>query len=483
MRSAQRRVFMSMNRRVQPLKGRSTVDNPTATISTASSEGDDASAEDEASRLLVVCEYNRLTTPGLRIALRDLNEVKVNRDSQRSLVRHGKTATLSIPDRGMSRKHLLVRRQPFGWEVVDLGSKNGIFVNSRQARTAILVDGDLIEAGGTLLMFRDDGGSPDGDTDRDLASEPDTPIAFRTVSSEFEHQLQQLALIARGDVAVLIRGETGTGKERIARAVHDLSARSGPFIPLNCGALPRNLIESELFGHKRGAFSGAHEEREGMVRRAHGGTLFLDEIAELPEESQAALLRVLQEGEVRLVGSSDAIKVDVRVVSATHQDIPARITAGRFRQDLYARLSGFEMTLPALRDRREDLGTLIAAILLRVAAQPEHITLHRLAARALFRYAWPLNIRELEQALRSADLLVSSGEIRLEHLPEVIRTHVPKNVSGMKTEERELRERIIELLRDHGGNISAVARAMGKARVQIRRWCERWEIEVSQFRS
>jgi len=475
---------MSTNRRVQPSKSRSrSTVKPTETDSNTGSEEGDASAEDEAPRLIVACEYRRLTTPGLRIALADLQEVRVGRGSQRKFVRHERSATLSIPDNGISRNHLSVRRQPGGWEAVDLGSKNGIRVNGRAVRTAILADGDLIEAGGVLLMFREDDGSPNGDTDRDLADETDTPIAFRTVSSEFEHRVHQMARIARGNVAVLIRGETGTGKELIARAVHDLSGRPGPFIPINCGALPRNLIESELFGHKRGAFSGAHEDREGIVRRAHGGTLFLDEIAELPEESQVALLRVLQEGEIRLVGASDAVKVDVRIVAATHQDIPARIADGRFRQDLYARLSGFEMALPALRNRREDLGTLMAAILPRVTAQPERITLHRSAARALFRYAWPLNIRELEQALRSADLLVDTGEIRLEHLPEVIRSYVPPSVSDMRLEERALRERMIELLRDHEGNVAAVARAMGKAPFQVRRWCKSMQLELAQFRS
>src|SRR5262249_48969231 len=160
-----------------------------------------------------------------------------------------------------------------------------------------LADGDIIEAGGTLLMFREDGSLGESN-DRDLAEEPDTPIAFRTVSLDLEHRVHQLTRIARAGVPVLIRGETGTGKELIARAVHAPSGRRGAFAPVTCGALPRNLIESELFGHRRGAFSGASEERDGLVRRAHNGTLFLDEIAELPEESQVALLRVLQEGEV-----------------------------------------------------------------------------------------------------------------------------------------------------------------------------------------
>src|SRR5678815_5102621 len=306
--------------------------------------------------------------------------------------------------------------QPAGWVAADLGSKNGILVNGDPARVTTLTDGDVIEAGGTLLMFREDGDPHDADSDRDLAAETTTPIPFRTVSRELEHRIDQLTKIARASVAVLIRGETGTGKELIARAIHDASGRRGAFVPINCGALPRNLIESELFGHRRGAFSGASEERDGLVRRANGGTLFLDEIAELPEESQVALLRVLQEGEVRPVGASDTIKVDVRVVAATHQDLQARISDGRFRQDLYARLSGFEVSLPPLRDRREDLGSLISTILPRIATHPHRITLHRSAARLLLRYGWPLNIRELEQALRAAVALAEDGEIRAEHL-------------------------------------------------------------------
>jgi DNA-binding NtrC family response regulator len=282
---------------------------------------------------------------------------------------------------------------------------------------------------------------------------------------------------------VLIRGETGTGKELIAGAIHDASARRGPFVPINCGELPRNLIESELFGHERGAFSSASKKREGLVRHAHGGTLFLDEVAELPEESQVTLLRVLQEGEVRPIGASTAVKVDIRVIAATNQDIPARLADGRFRQDLYARLAGFEMVLPALRDRLEDLGTLIAAILPRVAPEPERITLDRFAARALFRYAWPLNIRELEQALRAAVALTDTGEIQVEHLSEAIRTYAPPSpAAAMKPEDRTLRELLIKLLREHGGNVGAVGREMDKAPMQIRRWCQRMQIELSQFR-
>jgi DNA-binding NtrC family response regulator len=454
----------------------------TETVSKSGTSAHDPNADDGAPRLIVICERGRLTVPALRVSLANLNEVTVGRDSRRILSRHGKTASISVPDHEISRKHLAVRRQPAGWEVADLGSKNGILVNGDPARVTTLTDGDVIEAGGTLLMFREDGDPHDDDSDRDLAAETTTPIPFRTVSRELEHRIDQLVKIARAGVAVLIRGETGTGKELVARAIHEASGRRGTFVPINCGALPRNLIESELFGHRRGAFSGATEERDGLVRRANGGTLFLDEIAELPEESQVALLRVLQDGEVRPIGASDAVKVDIRIISATHQDIPARITDGRFRQDLYARLAGFEMVLPPLRERREDLGTLIAAILPRMTPHPERTSLHRSAARALLRYAWPLNIRELEQTLRSAVALADTGEIRFEHLSEAIRTYLPPSIASLRPEDRVLRERVIELLREHDGNVSAVGRAMGKAPIQIRRWCHRMQIELAHFR-
>jgi DNA-binding NtrC family response regulator len=454
----------------------------TETVSKSGSSNSDANPDDGAPRLIILCERGRLNAPALRVALGNLQEATLGRDTRRHLVHHGKLVAISVPDHEMSRRHLAVRRQPAGWEVADLGSKNGILVNGESARITTLTDGDVIEAGGTLVMFREDGGTPEDNVDRDLATETTTPTAFRTVSLELEHRLDHLAKIARAGVAVLIRGETGTGKELVARAIHDTSGRRGAFVPINCGALPRNLIESELFGHRRGAFSGATEERDGLVRRAHNGTLFLDEIAELPEESQVALLRVLQDGEVRPIGASDALKVDIRVVAATHQDIPARITDGRFRQDLYARLAGFELTLPPLRDRREDLGTLIAAILPRLTPQPERITLHRSAARALLRYPWPLNIRELEQALRAAVALADTGEIRFDHLSESLRTYTPPSLASMRPEDRVLRERLIELLRDHEGNVSAVGRAMNKAPIQIRRWCHRMQIELSQFR-
>ncbi len=463
-----------------------TVTDLTRTVSHSEDEDAAGGAGAEQPRLVVVLECRQPTAPALRVSLAGVDQVTLGRGPVRTWTRTRDRMDLAIGDHEMSRQHARLQRGASGWEIVDLGSKNGTLVNGEVVVRSVLADGDVVEVGTTLLMFREDPGPGGEVVDRDLATEAATPAAFRSLALELEARIADLMKIAPSPVPVLVRGDTGTGKELVARAIHDRSGRRGAFVALNCGALPRTLIESELFGYRRGAFSGAKEDREGLVRRADGGTLFLDEIAELPEESQVALLRVLQEGEVRPIGASQAVSVDVRVVAATHQDLPRRIVDGRFRQDLYARLAGFEMTLPALRERREDLGTVIASLLPRLEAlvpDPAQISFHRQAARALLAYAYPLNVRELEQALRTAAVLADGKEIRVEHLPEAIRTYSPAApASGLRPEDRVLRERLVEVLRAHGGNVAAAARVMSKAPIQLRRWCRRLGVDLAAFR-
>ncbi|HEY5949936.1 MAG TPA: sigma 54-interacting transcriptional regulator [Kofleriaceae bacterium] len=432
-------------------------------------------------RLIVAFQGRKPFSPALRLCLGDVDEVQIGRGAMQTWHRSGRRLELALEDFEISRNHTSLRRGRDGWELIDPGSKNGTKVNGSRTTHATLVDSDLIELGAVQLMFRDDACGRRTCGDLDMAASAPLPFALRTASLDVEARVAPLLKISPSGVPVLIRGETGTGKELTARAVHELAGRRGPFVAVNCGAIPRTLIESELFGSKRGAFSGARDDREGLVRRADGGTLFLDEIAELPEESQVALLRVLQEGEVRPVGSSDAIRIDVRVVAATHQDLEARIAAGKFRQDLYARLIGYVVTLPPLRARREDIGTLIGTILGRVAA-PSRTTIDSAAARALIGYPFPLNVRELEQALRAAVALADGGEIRLEHLPEAIRNYRAAG-ADLRPEDQALRDRICELLSEHRGNVTAVGRSLGKAPIQIRRWCRRFSIEISAFRS
>jgi transcriptional regulator with GAF, ATPase, and Fis domain len=437
-----------------------------------------------APRLVAAFECRRPLCPGLRLSLDQMDEVLIGRGTRREWARSNRQLVVSIPDPEMSRLHVRIVRAEDGWSLEDVGSKNGTMVDGVRIARCALADGYLVEMGGTLFVYRDRA-ERDGDPgDRDLGAEAAVPEVFRTLSPELERRAAEVTRIAPTPVSVLVLGETGTGKELVAEAIHAMSGRRGPFVPVNCGALPRTLIESELFGHRRGAFSGALEDRAGLARKADGGTLFLDEVAELSEESQVALLRLLQEGEVRPIGSTDFVRVSVRVIAATHQDLEGRIADGRFRRDLYARLAGYEMMMPPLRERPEDIGSIIATLLLRFGAtdQDEGLCFQPKAAFALFSYPYPMNVRELEQALRAAVALASRGEICLEHLPPAIRARARPVPRRLAPEDAALRARLVELLRQNDGNIMATSRALEKAPVQIRRWCRRFGIDLTEFR-
>jgi transcriptional regulator with GAF, ATPase, and Fis domain len=282
---------------------------------------------------------------------------------------------------------------------------------------------------------------------------------------------------------LLLFGETGTGKEVMARSIHALSGRTGPFQAVNCAAIAPGLIESELFGHRKGAYTGAVEDHAGAVRSAHRGTLLLDEIGDLPLPAQAVLLRVLQESEVKPLGSDRSVPVDLRVVAATNRDLDDLAGAQRFRPDLLARLSGYRCTLPPLRERREDFALLVAAVLEGIGAQA--LTFSVEAARALLRHRWPLNVRELEKCLAAAAVLAEGGQVELEHLPEAVRSSgsLPRQVpEQMEAQNAERRDVLVRLLRKEGGNVTAVAREMGKARTQVQRWLRRFHIDPLSFR-
>jgi len=234
-----------------------------------------------------------------------------------------------------------------------------------------------------------------------------------------QEMFKRIGRVSPTDTTVLILGESGTGKELVARALHEQSTRrAGPLISVNCAAIPETLIESELFGHEKGAFTGANSMRKGLVEAADGGTLFLDEIGELPLEAQARLLRLLQEKEVRRVGSTESRKVDVRVCAATHRDLKALVGQGRFREDLFYRLNVFELKLPPLRDRGNDVIELAQRFIERACRKinRETLPLSEAATRAIASYNWPGNVRELENAIERAAILCDDGEVLPEHL-------------------------------------------------------------------
>lgn len=447
-------------------------------------------ASEEASlrpHLFVALECDRPTEPSSRHVLSEIDEVVIGRGNARVATREGARLTLRLPDRWLSTTHARIVRAGDTWSFVDPGSKNGSLVNGAETREVTLADGDLVECGHTLFLFRSALLSKKGDRADLRAPITLRPSGLVTLVPVLAGVFDALELIALADVPVVIIGESGTGKELAAHAVHALGKRTGELVAVNCGAIPEHLVESELFGFRRGAFSGATEDRPGLLRAADRGTLFLDEIGDLPLAAQASLLRALQEREVVPVGGTKPIAVDLRIVVATHRDLEARAANGEFRSDLLARLSGFVLRLPPLRERIEDLGTLIGLLLARTAPTlADQIAVRPAAARLLFRYGWPLNIRELATTLARATALAQDGVLEAEHLPDAIREPTRRDATRAQPvldaddalRADELRLRLVE----HNGNVSAVARAMGTRRMQIHRWAKRFAIDLDAFK-
>jgi transcriptional regulator with GAF, ATPase, and Fis domain len=348
-----------------------------------------------------------------------------------------------------------------GFRLDDPGSANGTFVNGLRERTVTLRDQDVLRIGDSLLCYDE-----------------------RRVSDRVRERASQ---IATANLPALLVGETGTGKEVMARFIHDRSGRRGAFVPVNCGALPRELAAAELFGHTRGAFSGAGTARAGLFLSAAGGTLFLDEIGDLPLDLQPALLRVLQERAVRPVGADREVPVDVRVVAATNVDLQAAIAGNRFRADLYARLAQAILPLAPLRERRFEIPGLLRTF---AAAEGRPLLLTPDALEALLLGSYPYNVRELK-ALLAEFFVVAKPTAPLDlpylegarpALATVVgqRTQVASGVRGEQATAE--RERLVKLLESHGGNVSAVAKQLGKPRAQIYRWLTRLGLSARQHR-
>ena len=455
--------------------------------------------------LFLVLESHRPLSPPVRVALDDLDEIVLGRGAGRAFeyAREGGARRLRVRlgDAWLSTSHARLTRVLQRWVLEDTGSKNGCFVDGVRCAQTELTDGAVIELGRVFFLYRE--GVPAAADVREVRVVSGAPAALAappvvdagaltapapgliTLSPPLAHTFAHLAVVARSQIPVLLEGQTGTGKEVVARAIHELSRRAGAFVAINCGALPRELLEAELFGHRKGAFSGATEERIGLVRAADGGTLLLDEIGDLPAASQAAFLRVLQEREVRPVGGTRPVRVDLRVIAATHRPLERMAAAGDFRADLLARLTGHRLELPSLWDRREDLGLLLATLIQRGAPElAERLQIQPAAARAILRYAWPANVRELEQCVMKALLLAQErGRIELEHLPAPVRRSAEASPTARREDEDERRrDELVALMRRHGGNVTAVARELGKARMQIQRWLKRYDIDPESFR-
>jgi DNA-binding NtrC family response regulator len=406
-------------------------------------------------------------------------------------------ADLCLPVSAVSRRHAEVRREGARFFVRDLGSRNGTLVNGHPVSEAEIEPLDELRVGDAILKLVAEGAEDyaryriDGvmiGAEKRRARHPSALVGGFLI----DEIVEELERIAAASLNVLLLGASGTGKEVVASELHRLSGRPGRFAAVNCAAIPANLLESELFGYKRGAFSGADRDKPGLILAADHGTLLLDEIGDMPLEAQAKLLRVLQVREVLPVGATAPEPVDVRVVCATHRDLGRLQREGKFREDLFARLNEYKVALPPLYERKEDVFALVTSFLARLGRPDLKPTFPFMTA--LINYDWPYNVRELEACIKRSVALADGPVLLPEHLPEPVmeamegygqratladdaRLRQAPQVQGAPS-EAELRS----LLEAHRGNIAAVGRQLGKARMQIHRWMKRYEIEIEEYR-
>jgi transcriptional regulator of acetoin/glycerol metabolism len=380
----------------------------------------------------------------------------------------------------VSRRHAQIAKSGAEFSLIDLGSRNGLLVNGRQAARAVLCEGLVARLGDWVGVVARAAGGP-----------------FREVAprlwggARLERALQPLRVAARSQLSLIVTGETGTGKELVAQAVFEWSRPPGAFVPVNCAALSESILEAELFGHARGAFTGAVGERIGLLREADQGLLFLDEIGELPLLSQSKLLRVLQEQEVTPVGSSKRIALQLRVIAATHRDLRQLVRAGTFRADLLARLEGLQVRLPPLRERRED----IVPLFLTCARAKVHGPGPQLTPElvmSLLLYDWPGNARELKQLADRAAVLHQAAprwglnEVELP-APDSRRGSFappgpePRAANGAP-KKRAARHELALALTTHHGVVVQAARSLGVSKQTLYKLIDEYAIDVSSYR-
>jgi DNA-binding NtrC family response regulator len=432
-----------------------------------------------------------------------------------------------LRDDTVSRYHCKIVQEDNGYVLVDLRSTNGTFINKVRIREAYLKPGCTIAVGQQQLKF-----NARDEQVQIVPSEADRCGDLIGRNARMREIYAIIEKIAPTNTTVVIEGETGTGKEVVAQSIHQMSARSrGPLIIFDCGAVPPNLIESELFGHEKGSFTGAVMTRQGLFELADSGSLFLDELGELPIDLQPKLLRALEQREVRRVGSSKPLKVDVRIIAATNRNLEVEVREGRFRQDLFYRLSVVRLLLPALRERPDDIPLLIAHFLKSqkynrgTDGQARVKAISPIAMQALANYDWPGNVRELVNVVERAVSFCDSEIIEPEDLPDHVREARPRtprpivragqgihpggsvaghdertpvpamqaprppsdllggDVTFKDAKERWVssfeRDYIISLLRRHGGNISHAAREADIDRKYFRKLMKKYEIEAA----
>jgi transcriptional regulator with GAF, ATPase, and Fis domain len=402
----------------------------------------------------------------------------------------GEGNDLVIPDETVSRTHCEIvrdRRDGRGYLLRDLGSTNGTFLDGAEIREAYIRAGSVITVGNVQLKFQ-----PFEQRIEILPSDKDELGELIGRSLKMREIFGLVERIAPTEATVLIEGETGTGKDLVARTIHGLSSRKGgPFVVVDCGAVAGNLIESELFGHEKGAFTGASATRQGAFELANGGTVFLDELGELSLDLQPKLLRVLEQREIRRVGGNRTIKVDLRIIAATKRDLLREVQHGKFREDLYFRLSVVPVRMPPLRERKDDLPLLASAFLHKLGRPND--ALDEAAMQSLLSHDWPGNVRELRNVLeRGAYLAPRSAPLQLTHvgtatqsapvLPSSPQGDFDAELSYRDNKERwenEFERRYLTWLMERAqGNISRAAREADMDRKYLHKLLKKHAISV-----
>ena len=386
----------------------------------------------------------------------------------------GELADLRLTDPTVSREHAHLRLSADGVHLRDEGSRNGTWISGTRLSEAVLTADAELELGSTRMTLR----LESDEIDLPLSASPTFGQAIG-VSVPMRHLFAMLERIAPSDVTVLLEGESGVGKEVLARAIHAASPRrGGPFVTFDCGAVPAGLIESQLFGHERGAYTGAVESRRGVFEEASGGTIFLDEIGELPLDLQPKLLRVLEEREVRPLGSRGPRRVDVRIIAATNRRLAEAARNDEFRRDLFYRLAVARLTIPPLRERREDIEPIARSFLRTVKRDPGAELPPQLAAM-LASYPWPGNVRELRNVVERYALLGASDaaalfDVTAPHAGGVDDLlHLPYHEARRVALDRFERSYVPKLLERAGGVVARAAEAAQIARPSFYRILER----------
>jgi DNA-binding NtrC family response regulator len=391
--------------------------------------------------------------------------------TRRVLIGQSPACDVQLSDRSVSRRHAALESDPDGLRLVDLGSRNGTWVGRLRVRDTYVNDGEVVRFGDASVRLETDG------VLHTLSASEE--VSFQRcigASPEMRRLYPLLQRIAGADVPVLLEGETGTGKEVVAEAIHEASPRSrGPFVVLDCTTVSASLLEAELFGHERGAFTGAVSSRIGLFEEANGGTLFIDEIGDLDVSLQAKLLRALERKEVRRVGSSNIVKLDVRIIAATRRDLDREVQARRFRDDLFYRLAVARIELPPLRKRQGDVAFLTRFFWLRMGG--DDAALSPDVVQRFEGYDWPGNVRELanavarQMALGDFEVPARTGELPalastggIDAIDRIVQSGQPLPIARQSVLDEFQRRYVEHMLSLHGGNVTRAAAASGIGR-------------------